>query len=322
MNRKLTLGLSAIFLAAAMQGVAWQSLDRSLSFVRVFVETADGTPVTDLAASDFEILSDGVVHGVRSVSTEEPLTVVCLVDVSASMVAAVQRLGKPGQLADVGSRSLQAAMRAIKTPDRFRIGSFSGRTIMSPAFTSEPAELVAAVRAAFEMPEADRNGPSPIWDAVDGAIGSLRTEASARAVVVVTDGRATGNRLGLADVILRAQAASVPVSVIGHGRTVIVGQDAETGVGVAPDVPMRRLTDETGGLYLADGPARTSATQYARGIVIPAAPGTLLSEIVSRLHRRYTLGFSSQVGGPRLRPVEVRVKRPGLKVRAPGRYEG
>ena len=245
----------------------------------------------------------------------------CLVDVSASMVAAVQRLGKPGQLVDVGSRSLQTAMRAITPPDRLRVGSFSGRTILNPAFTSDAVELVSAVRAAFDMPEGDRYGPSAIWDAVDGAIGLLREEASARAVVVVTDGRATGNRLGLAEVIRRAQAASVAVNVIGQGRAVTEAQDAETGVLIAPEVPMRKLTDETGGIYLADGPARTSAAQYARGIVIPAEPGVLLSEIISRLHRRYTLGFTAHVGEPRLRQLEVRVRRQGVRVRATGRYE-
>ena len=319
MNRLLTLGVAATLLAAGTGDAVQPSSQRhDLSFVRVLVETADGTPVTGLAASDFEILSDGNTYSVQTVSDQnEPLTIVCLVDVSASMVAAVQRLGKPAQLADVGMRSLQAAMRALAPPHRFRIGSFSGRSIMSPAFSSDPRELVAAVGAAFDISEADRSGPSAIWDAVGGAIDLLSSEPAARAVVVITDGQATGNRLSLADVIRRAQMANVPVSVIGEGRVVTLPQDAETGVRVNPEVPMRQLTDETGGFYLADGPARTSATQYAQGIVLPAAPGALLSEIVTRLQRRHTLGFSLEDGPLRWRAIEVRVKRPSVKVRTP-----
>ncbi len=186
--------------------------------------------------------------------------------------------------------------------DRVHVGSFARQTSIGPALSGNPKDLLSAVRQALDPREEDTLGPSPIWDAIAGGRGAGKGRGPA-GVVLVTDGRATGNRLSPEEAAARAIAEGVAVSVVGEDWEMTIRQDANTGVRVRPGVALERIASATGGLYLPDPD-------------IPSAPGPILERLLADLHGRYTLGFTPPVRDGKLHELDVRVRRPGLKLRA------
>jgi hypothetical protein len=110
--------------------------------------------------------------------------------------------------------------------------------------TDARAGLHAAIR-----PEESRSietfgdgGASPLWDALDGVVRSLDGASGRRAILVVTDGRATGNRLAFAEILLRLRQARVPVFFICAERP----KDVEV---ADPSIRLRQLATASGGQY-------------------------------------------------------------------------
>lgn len=93
-----------------------------------------------------------------------------------------------------------------------------------------------------------RYGPSPIWDAVGAAVSSLAATPGARDVILISDGRASGNREGSTDVAARARAAGIRVSTIVTHRA----QPLNLGRGMAmllhPEYQPKAVATATGGL--------------------------------------------------------------------------
>ena len=120
-----------------------------------------------------------------------------------------------------------------------------------------------AVRWALDVPRDERHSETPIWDALEVAIYSLEREAGRRrAIVLMTDGLSTGNRLSLDRVIERATRADVAVFVIAEAWKL------RSPRGYASRPPwvlmsgafertawsqLRRLASSTGGVLVPDG---------------------------------------------------------------------
>lgn len=83
---------------------------------------------------------------------------------------------------------------------------------------------------------------SPLWDALDAVLTSLGGTSGHRAIVVVTDGRTTGNALSFAEILRRLEQARVPVFFICAERP------KELRV-ADPSVRLRRIATTTGGQY-------------------------------------------------------------------------
>ena len=110
--------------------------------------------------------------------------------------------------------------------------------------TDATAGLEAALR-----PEDSRSietfgngGASPLWDALDGVIRSLDGASGRRAILVVTDGRTTGNTLSFAEFRRRLGQARVPVFVICAERP----KDVDV---ADPSVRLRQVATVSGGQY-------------------------------------------------------------------------
>jgi len=262
----------------------------------VAVEDADGHLVTGLTRDEFEIVTGGAVRPIESFAAgqERPLSLVLLFDVSAS-VEARRKVVKNGVEKWFVDR--------LAPQDRVHVGSFARQTSIGPALSGNPKALLSAVGKALDPREADTLGPSPIWDAIDLAVAALARAEGRRAVLLVTDGRGTGNRLSPEDATTHAAAEGVAVSVVGEDWEMTIRQDGNTGVRVRPGVALERIAIATGGLYLPD-----------RGI--PPAPGPIFERLLADLHGRYTLGFTPPVRDGKLHELDVRVRRPGLKLRA------
>jgi len=273
-----------------------------LVLLAVAVEGPDGQLVTGLTRDTFEIVAGGVTRPVElfDAGKEQPLSLVLLFDVSASMETNFKR-------SVVRTAVEKWFVDRLAPRDRVQVGSFAKQISIGPPLVGNPRALLAAVRAALDPREADTLGPSPIWDAVDAAVTALARANGRRAVLLVTDGRATGNRLGVDDVGMRAAAEGVAVSVVGEDWEMTLRQEGDTGVRVRPGVALEWIASATGGLYLADR-------------AIPPAPGPILERLLADLHGRYTLGFTPPVRDGKAHELDIRINRPGLKLRARRSY--
>ena len=274
----------------------------SIVLLDVGVEDADGRAVTGLTRDDFEIIAGGAARPIESFAAgqERPLSLVLLFDVTVSMEALIERK-------TVRTGVEMWFVDKLAPHDRVQVGSVGRRTSIGPVISSNRKVLLSAVRQALDPREEDTYGPSPIWDGIDLAVAALAKAEGRRAVVLVTDGRATGNRLSPEAAAVRAMTEGVSVSVVGEDWEMTIRQDANTGVRVRPGVSLDRIASATGGLYLRDR-------------AMPSAPGPILERLLADLHARYTLGFTPPVRDGKLHEFEVRTRRPGLKTRVRRTY--
>jgi VWFA-related protein len=261
-----------------------------------------GAAAADLTQEDFEISIDGRPKPVAAFTRPPaPVSVVLLLDVSASLT-------NYGDIAEEIGRSFSPALTSV---DQARVGGIASRVVLGPRFLPPGRELIAAGRSAARFPAEDRFGPSPIWDALDAAIAALVPASGRRGVVLVTDGRSTGNTIGVADVLERAVTSGVVVQVLSEARPLLIRQSERTFARVQPGLALRRLADQTGGLCLPADPPPSGP--------LPE-PGPLLTQLVQDLRGMYTLGVEADGESGSLHGITVRVKRQGLTVRARNAY--
>jgi VWFA-related protein len=290
-------GLGAAVFASPRQTMSDLGRD-GLVRVTIGVERDDGTPVTGLMREDLEVLSDGQTRPIDYFSSEdEPVALVLLLDVTASNPI----------FGDTLSKAAESVLRERRTPpDRVRVGGLASKLTLSPRFDTEWPDIRRAVRLVWKSPLVDRLGPSPLWDGVEAAVTALEAERGRRAIVMVTDGRATGNVHSWGYAISRAIAADVSIGIVAVTTAMYLKQDKTTAAMVRPYVPLEQMAAATGGSY----------TQLrATGDLKP-----FLSRSISRLHELYAIGFPPTAFDGQSHDLVVRVKRPSAKVRARAGY--
>jgi len=132
-----------------------------------------------------------------------------MVDVSHSAAVGVIKRDKT-LLTDVGT----AVASALEAGDSVRLGTFGDAITLEPV----PLHDVAGVSAAALTLAEHMGGASPIWDALAASATAVGPGPARRGIVLVTDGRSTGNRLGFAEVLERLQAARIPVFVVSFDK--------------------------------------------------------------------------------------------------------
>jgi Ca-activated chloride channel family protein len=270
--------------------------------VRVEVDGADGAPASGLTQDDFDLRVDGRPQPIAFFSAyEAPLSVILLIDESASM-----RMGDLASGVVIQRMLDQWFPSSLKPADRARVGTIARRLYLSDRFSTDRRETVRAGFDARTPPSpADKLGPSPIWDAVDAAVSALEFETGLRAVLLLTDGRSTGNRVGLNDATAHAMRAEVAVHVIAeHDAPLTIVQADGSEAVIAPGAGLLALADHTGGGYLSDRPFPWSD------------PGPLVARLLDSLHHACTIGFDPPVQDGQMHTLEVRARRSGLVVRA------
>jgi len=258
---------------------------------------AAGAPVNNLTAEDFEVWSDGAPVPVWHLWTEpEDLSVLLLIDASASAIESW----------DISTDSLTTFIPPIDNGlianlsprDQLGLGVFGRQVRFGREFGRDQPSLAAIEREVLRMDERDRIGPSPIWDAVDAAADLLAPRPGQRAIILVTDGRATGNRKSLGAVIDAAMQADVAVTVIARGFFFMPPDITAN----APSVNLTLLANATGGLFLTGGPQ-----------------SALFARTLNQLHHMYVIGFTPPAGGAAHR-LQVRVKRAGAQAHVRSQY--
>src|SRR5947209_3270543 len=332
MIRSIAVGIGAVSLVAAAAASQTQqpSFTSGTRTVAVYatVTNAAGRLVPDLSRDDFTIEDDGKRQALTVFSNDvQPITVVMLLDRSGSM--------KPNF--DLEAQAAGAFVRAMGRADKARIGSFAMRIqIDPPDFTSDRDTLAKILENDLQ-----KDGPTPLWNAVDMAIDKLLLEPGRRVVLVFTDGvdmplNFSGKNKSLKDVMKRAEEENVMVYAIGqvgqNGMPGVAGRGGDPrgrgamgpgafgglgGRGLGgyggrqpqleePDEGLPKIAAATGGGYFELTSPRDLASTFAR--------------VADELHHQYALGFTPEKLDGKMHDIAVHLSNPDLTARARKRY--
>ena len=266
------------------------------------VTDRDGRLVPDLTRDDFEVRDGGKPQPIAVFSNEiQPISVVMMLDRSGSMRGNFRLVEAAGA----------AFVRALLPADKARIGSFAEKIQIDPEnFTSDQKELITILRTKLQ-----EQGPTPLWNSVDASIASLKTQDGRKVVLVFTDGGDNPgnfklNNLSFMDISRRAQVADVMVYAVGlesAGRPTLGGGGFGGGLGSSrPDPGLPAIAEETGGGYFELHRAEDLAATFSR--------------VADELHRQYLIGFEPAKLDDKMHKLEVKARKPGMKVRARKEY--
>jgi len=273
----------------------------------VTVTDKDGHIVTTLQKDDFEVRDGGKPQPVILFDhSPRAIRLIVMLDVSGSM---------QGNLPLLRNGTAQL-VKFLRLEDGARIGTFGKDVVISPSFTREPGELLAALPSSI-----DPDAPTPLWRAIDKAIEVLGpAEDEARPVVLVlSDGKDSGltsfrdKFITQGDVIDRARRQEVMVYGIGMRSR---GRPQVPGIGIGglqaalvadlPDPGLARVAEETGGGY--------AEIQFGEDL------GRSFAQVAEELHSQYLLGYEPPRRDGKVHEIDIKVKGSGLKPRARKTY--
>ena len=302
----IALALSAgavVTLVAQQQGPVFR-VTRDTVPVFVTVTDKDNRLASGLAREDFQVFDGGKSQALTVFdSTPQPVRLIVLLDVSGSMV---------GNLNLLRAACEQLFIR-LGPNDRARVGMFGKDITISPEFTRDPRQLVAALPT-----EIAPDAPTPLWRAVDTAMTELAGIDERRVILVLSDGKDTGPRkllekfIGQLDVVERARREEVMVYGIGlrsRGQPLPMGPGADIKAAMVADLPDPGLGTaalETGGGYFEIRPRDDLGAAFAR--------------VIDELHSQYMLGFSPPARDGKEHKIEIKVTKKDLKPRARKSY--
>jgi len=277
--------LCLLFALSAGQAPAGESpvFPAGVEAVKVTVVVSDrrGEWVRGLGREDFRIFEDGRPQKVTLFSpgddvslTREDFAVGLLVDTSGSMARSRER-------------AYEAALRFLQSVPAGKVrllASFDAEVrFWDPA---RPADIILGqMRAASR-----RQGPTALYDALDGALRRIGAEARG-AVVVMTDGEDFGSRAIRREVLQRIDASNVTLYPIAFK-----GESGDSGWAF-----LEQIARWSGGLFF-DGENRSFEM--------------LFETIGAELASQYVLGYvPEKPQRPGFRRLQVEVVRPGLHVR-------
>ena len=249
---------------------------------------ASGRLVADLTQDDFEILDNGKPVPISSFSNDpQPFNVVVMLDTSASMTEHLKLLNQAAE---------QFLIRLLPV-DRAQVGAFNDKLQLSGTFTNDRDELIAA------LDELQFGNSTRLWDAIAFSIDALKPVDGRRVVLVFTDGDDFGSRTRYGDAANRARDDEVMVYTIGLEVNFFNGARQ---VRSKPDRSLRRIAEETGG-----GSFELQKTDQL---------SSTFTRVAQELRSQYLLAFAPESLDGKVHKLDVRVKRPGVTIRARKSY--
>ncbi len=277
-------------------------VDSDLVTVPVTVMDRDGRYITDLAKEDFLLFEDGIEHEITFFeSTDTPFTIILLLDVSCSMQSLFPELG----------RSADAFLNQLRKDDEVIIASFDlfvdvlqKKSTISD-FRSRKRKLHLRTRYM---------GFSNVYNAVDYAIGKLQDIKGRKAIVLFSDGEASGKISAMKENLRKSSEGEAVIYTIQFSME----QDVS------------RYNDEAKKQY---NEVRSMANQYMQELAAVSGGRhyrineiadfqTTFKSVANEMGRQYSLGYYPKNKGKEgeRREIRVRVNRPGLAVRARDSY--
>ena len=271
--------------------------------LHVVARNEDGSAAVGLRPEDFEVKVNSQPVQVESVTggTAAPISAVLLLDVSYSF--------SPAPL-DMDSRFREvvgAVPWAHDSEQRVAVGLISNRAVLGRLTDAGRPLLAEWNRLAGSVKPLERFGPSPLWDALDEASGVLAQTSTVRAVILLTDGKPTGNKTGAVEVATRSATRGVFLYVIASSDELPPSSGVQTRVVVHPCAVFEGVVRETGG----------SCFQAARrGLTAPNA----VEQIMKELRSAYSVSVVLSGESRERREIGVRAKRDHVVMRARRTY--
>jgi Ca-activated chloride channel family protein len=158
--------------------------------------------------------------------------------------------------------------------------------------------------------------PTRLWDAVDSTLTALAPLGGRRLILLLTDGMDTASQAMPEGVLARSRANEIMVYVVQFRSSPQANMaeypTAPTASEVFGEDFARRM--RTSPAYVARLAQQTGGGHFTLGAFDDV--NATFSQVMQELHFQYVLGFSPAVADGRLHRLEVRVRRPGLTVRA------
>lgn len=289
-----TAGLAAVAvgLLAFQGGLSGQTpMFRSgTRVVSLFATVFDpnGRLVPDLVQDDFEVFDNDKPQPLTLFDNKvQPITVVIMLDTSASMTGSIKLLKQASE---------QFVLRLLPD-DKAKVGAFNDKIEVSAEFTNNRDRLISAVN------DLDFGNATRLWDALGAALDELKGLDGRRVILVFTDGDDQGSRTRLGTIVDRARAEEVMVYAIGLESDYF---DGVRQVRTKPDRGLKRLADDTGGGYfeLEQGTELTST----------------FTKVAQELHSQYVLAFEPKVLDGKIHKLSIRMKKAGHYARARRSY--
>jgi VWFA-related protein len=219
-----------------------------------------------------------------------------------------------GNLPLLRAASTQLFSRLL-ADDVARVGAFGNEITISPTFTRNADELLAALPTTI-APDAQ----TPLWRAMDQAFDAFGDADDKRKVILLSDGKDSGptgfrQRPGSqADVIDRARLEDVMIYAIGlrsrrtQPMTPGLGRGGLQAMMLAdlPDPGLARVAEESGGGYIE--------IRFGQDL------GAAFTGVADELHTQYLLAFAPPKRDGKVHEVSVRLDKGGMKPRARKSY--
>jgi Ca-activated chloride channel family protein len=252
------------------------------------VTDSDGRLVPDLTKEDFEIFDNDKAQPITLFDNRpQPISVVMMLDTSASMTASISLLKDASE---------QFLIRLLPD-DKAAVGAFNDKIEMSAAFSNHRDGLISEVK------DLDYGNATRLYDALDESLNMLEKVGGRRVVLVFTDGDDTSSRVSRGKVLDRARANDAMVYAIGLQSEYFDGARI---VRSSPDRGLRGLAEETGGGYFE--------------LKKTADLGSTFTRVAQELHSQYALAFEPRQLDGKVHKLTVKLKRAGLSARARRSY--
>jgi len=184
----------------------------------------------------------------RAISRPQALSIVFLYDASVSVTYL------PIASDSVLRQVTEWVVEQLRAGDSFRYGFVINRLQLSPRFgANDLKDFYRAHVQKAAISDADRFGPSPLWDALDSVVAVLAKEEGRRAIIVMTDGRSTGNRHGVNELVNNAKASRVSIWPVDYSSSEWFQPDEDGRPKIPADL-LISIAVETGGGYIGVPP--------------------------------------------------------------------
>ena len=283
--------------AAALAAAQRPQFRSTVDIVSLNVTVVDGANhyITDLDQPDFSVFEDGVKHDIVFFTRRpQPIALSLLLDSSASMEDKLPTL-------QVAATNF---VKRLKANDLAQIIDFDSRVSIRQPFTSNQAELEAAIL------QTASGGSTSLHNAIYVSLKELgkikaqnEEDVRRQALIVFSDGEDTSSLVSFEEVLDLAKRSETSIYTIA-----LRGNDSSTRGFREAEFVMRQLAQETGGR--AFFPAK-----------IDDLTG-VYTQIADELASQYTLGYTSK--NPRVdgafRRIVVQVARANVTARTKKGY--
>src|SRR5215472_11828720 len=289
----------AVVICAVAAVVAQTRIGVNVNLVHAVaaVKTETGQIVGTLQKDDFEIYDNGVRQQIKVFEhqTDQKLSVALLVDISGSTAKEL------AYEADSAGRFLRALLAEGNPEDAVKLYTFNWRvTEETRRYTRDLKTLNGILKTMHG------EAGTALYDAIYLAANDLEPREGRKVIVVVTDG---GDTVSKKDSHAALEAMQLADAII--YPVLVVPITNEAGRNIGGEHVLQFMAEGTGGKTFLP--------------TLGAALDKAFTDIITELRTQYLIGFYPQNVPPtknRFHKLEVRVKRPDLRVSARNGYYG